>query len=73
MNYMKKNILLSLILVCAVACVGKVDLPEYDTPPHLQGTEQEGGKDEGEDDGKTMARMMVKRKLHLHQRLAVLL
>ena len=52
MNYMKKNILLSLILVCAVACVGKVDLPEYDTPPHLQGTEQESGKDDGKDDGK---------------------
>ena len=52
MNSMKKNILLSLILVCAVACVGKVELPEYDTPPHLQGTEQDGGKDEGEDDGK---------------------
>ena len=26
---MKKNILLSLILVCAVACVGKVDLPTF--------------------------------------------
>lgn len=52
MNYMKKNILLSLVLVCAVACVGKVDLPEFDTPPHLQGTEQEEGKDEGKDDGK---------------------
>ena len=52
MNYMKKNILLSLILVCAVACVGKVDLPEYDTPPHLQGTEQGSGDDGSEDDGK---------------------
>ena len=46
---MKKNILLSLILVCAVSCVGKVDLPEFDTPPHLQGTEQEAPK---EDEGK---------------------
>lgn len=52
MNHMKKNILLSLILVCAVACVGKVDLPEYDTPPHLQGTEQGGEDDGSEDDGK---------------------
>lgn len=50
---MKKNILLSLILVCAVSCVGKVDLPEFDTPPHLQGTEQEQPKeDEGKDEGK---------------------
>lgn len=48
---MKKNILLSLILVCAVSCVGKVDLPEYDTPPHLQGTEQEPPKEDGKEEG----------------------
>ena len=49
---MKKNILLSLILVCAVSCVGKVDLPEYDTPPHLQGTEQEPPKEDGKEEDK---------------------
>ena len=48
---MKKNILLSLILVCAVSCVGKVDLPEYATPPHLQDTEQTPPKEEGKEEG----------------------
>lgn len=45
-----KKILLAICLAAAVSCVGKIDLPQHDTPPHLQGTEQEDGKDEGKDD-----------------------
>ena len=48
--YMKKIILMSFILAAALAC-GKVDLPQYDTPPHLQDTEKEENN-KGDEDGK---------------------
>lgn len=44
MSSMKKIIFMSFILAAALAC-GKVDLPQHDTPPHLQDTEKEDGKD----------------------------
>ena len=46
---------MSFILAAALAC-GKVDLPQHDTPPHLQDTEKnenkgdEGNGDQGGDD-----------------------
>lgn len=50
MSYMKKIILMSIILATALAC-GKVDLPQHDIPPHLQDKEQEDNKgDEGNND-----------------------
>lgn len=51
---MKRNFLFALILAVAVSCVGKIELPQHNTPPHLQGTEQEDQETPGdnEDDKK---------------------
>lgn len=48
---MKRNIILAIILAFAVSCVGKIELPQHDTPPHLQGTEQPEQDDDQGDEG----------------------